>query len=40
MVDASGADWNLEAGALGRELAAAPRVAVAGPLLGTYARPR
>ena len=39
VVDVGGPDWNLAVRALANELDAAPRVAVAGPLLGTYAPP-
>ncbi|MGH6895184.1 MAG: amidohydrolase family protein [Geminicoccaceae bacterium] len=40
VIDVGGPDWNLEVRALALELDAAPRVAVAGPLLGTYAPPQ
>jgi imidazolonepropionase-like amidohydrolase len=39
VVYVGGPDWNLAVRALANELEAAPRVAVAGPLLGTYAPP-
>jgi len=37
VVDVGGPDWTLAVRALAHELEAAPRVAVAGPLLGTHA---
>src|SRR5919106_1613674 len=39
VVDVGGPDWNIAVRARANELEAAPRVAVAGPLLGTYAPP-
>jgi imidazolonepropionase-like amidohydrolase len=39
VVDVGGPDWNVAVRARADELKAAPRVAVAGPLLGTYAPP-
>ena len=39
VVDVGGPDWNVAVRALAMDSDAAPRVAVAGPLLGTYAPP-